>query len=346
MEKHARRLLGSQRAFPGKGDEYHRILQTLAGMHRDNPHAVVVTFQTQQSRFFCLHGILAHRRKPVQRGRNIRLTGSTGSDTFGQVQEVGQAALAVSEARQARQHFALAHQFTKHPHESVLPPTLMPTMKACEPGIPLPRIRFKPEQLRDIQAHQIRHQGAAQHGLAPRLGNRLKKALKLHRLKSVEDAFVALAHARNPGSTQRILHGDALNVIAHEHRYILGTKSLIAQHRPRIIQTPDFASDCRAALRPGDPFGDGAIRIWPIQCPDDHRCIAMRVVQRWRAAGRHSVSKRDSVIDKTVLPSAPGKESIDRTHKTLGGTMIGVQGVTRRRVLTRLEVSKDICAPE
>ncbi len=143
MEKHARRLLGFQRALPGKGDEYHRILQTLAGMDRYDPHTVVVTLQTQQSRFFRLQGILAHRGKPVQCSRDVRMTGGTGSDTFGQVQEIGQAALAISEARQARQHLALTHQLAKHPHESVLPPTLMPTMKAGEPGIPFTRIRFK-----------------------------------------------------------------------------------------------------------------------------------------------------------------------------------------------------------
>ena len=222
----------------------------------------------------------------------------------------------------------------------------MPTMKAGEPDIPFPRIRFKHEQLRDIQTHQVRNQGAAQNGLPARLGHRLKKALKLHCLEGVEDAFVPLAHARNPGGTQRVLHCDALNVIAHEHRYVLGTKSLIAQRRPRIIQTTDFSSDCRAALRPGDAFGDGALGILPIQCPDHHRRIAMRVVQRRCAAGRHGVRKRDGIIDKTVFPSAPGKESIDRRHEALGGAVIGVQRVKRRRVLTRLEVSKNICTPE
>ena len=143
MEKNARRLLGSQRALPGKGDEHHRILQTLAGMHRHNPHAVVIAFQTQQSRLFRPRGVLAHGGKPIQHGRDIRMTGSPGGDTFGEMQQVSQAALAISKTCHARQYFALGHQLSKHPHESISPPTLMPMMKACKPGIPFARIRFK-----------------------------------------------------------------------------------------------------------------------------------------------------------------------------------------------------------
>ena len=259
MEKNTRRLLGFQRALPGKGDEHYRILQALAGMHRHNPHAVVVAFQTQQRRLFRPRGVLAHGGKPIQHGRDVRMTGSPGGDTFGKMQQVGQAALAISETCHTRQYLALGHQLSKHPHEPISPPTLVPMMKACKPDIPSARIRLERKQLRDIQPHQVGHKCPAQQGLAARLGNRLKNALKLHRFKGVEDAFVALAHAGNPGCAKGVLHGHALNVIAHEHGDILRTKLLAAKRRARIVQPPDFAGDGRTALRPGDAFGDGPV---------------------------------------------------------------------------------------
>ena len=72
----------------------------------------------------------------------------------------------------------------------------------------------------------------------------------------------------------------------------------------------------------------------------------MRIVQGRRAARRHGIGKWDSVIDKTVFPSAQGKKGIDRTNEISGGAMIGVQGVTLSRALTRREIGMNIRAPE
>ena len=76
-------------------------------MHRHNPHAVVVAFQSEQGRLFRRRRLLAHGGKPIQHGRDVRMTGSTGSNTLSKMQEVGQASLTVSETCHARQHFAL-----------------------------------------------------------------------------------------------------------------------------------------------------------------------------------------------------------------------------------------------
>ena len=262
--------LGLQGAVPGKGSKYHRVLQALAGMYGHDAHAVLIAFQPQQGGLFCCRRLLARRRQPVKHRRDIRVPGGASRDTLGKVQQVGEAPLAIGEARNTRQYGTLGSELSEHPHEAALPPAFAPLVKPREPGIPLTRIRFKGKQFCHIDAHQVGQQCAAQQRLPTRLGNGLQDTLKFHRLEGFEHAFVALAYARDTGCGQCLLRDPALGVVTHQDRDVLRLQRSIPQRGARVIQTLDLGGHRGTAPITGGPFGDEAVGFGARQLPDHH----------------------------------------------------------------------------
>ena len=114
--------VGAQTAIPQERAEHHVVFQSLALVDGDDPHQVFIAFQPQLLFLVPVGRDAAAVAKPLEQTHHAGMGSAGDLQQFGQVQQIGQTPLAVTESQQSLRDFLAGQPSAKKAHETVLAP--------------------------------------------------------------------------------------------------------------------------------------------------------------------------------------------------------------------------------
>ncbi|MCY1530339.1 hypothetical protein D9M68_655230 [compost metagenome] len=188
-------------------------------MDGDDLHPLGIAFQAQQS-FFAMAFGAALGVEPAQQLLQAGAQQALRLQQFGQVQQVGQAALAVDQSQQALRHLLLVQPSAEGAHEALLLPKLMIAFCGFALGVPGLGVVLAGSQVRRAAPKQAAGQGIAQSPFTTRFGIGGQHRGQLGGFLAVPDVFLATAHAGHAAGSQFLGHLGGLAVAGHQYRDI------------------------------------------------------------------------------------------------------------------------------
>ena len=198
-----------------EGQEHQRVFQALALVQGHHLHPPRVRFQAQLLRFVVGAGVGDGLLQPVDQAVQAQRASLRFLQLFGQLQVVGQAALAVEQAEQAGG--VLRAQVADQRQRAALLQALAPAQRG---GLPLAQcgaIGIQPSQPVRVLADQHRGQGRAQARVVAAVQQRLQQGMQFMRLGGGEQALPAGGHRRDADRRQRLADAGGLAVLAHQY---------------------------------------------------------------------------------------------------------------------------------
>ena len=203
----------------GKGQADQRVLQALALVHGDHLDQVGIAFQAQH----LLVGAAALGRELAGQPADQRLLAvqlaAGGLQQLGQVQHIGQSALAVGLLQPARRQAQAMQGLAQHGQHALALPDPVEMPQQLDLLLKGPVVLAQPRQLGQRQAQGGGGQRGAQLAAVQRVGHRLQPAQQVSRLGAGQHRIlVRQINRRHPALTQRAPHRIGLAAGAHQHR--------------------------------------------------------------------------------------------------------------------------------
>ena len=340
-----------------KGQAHHRVLEALAGVDGDDLDQVFVAFQA--------HGFFfALARAAVQRFVNLldqptdqRLLAvelaARRLQQLGQVQHIGQTALAVGLVAPAPRQLQPVQRLAQHGQHALGLPGLLQLAHLLGTLVQQVVLRGQRVQLGQRQPHGARAQSRTHAARVAWLGHAPQPQAQVLRLVAGEHRVaVGQIHRSHTAHTQRVAHGIGLHPGAHQHGDVFGLERFVAMVRigkaGMGVTQPghDLLSAQGRQVRPC--IAHAAQRGVVHQRHGRHRPAAG--VQHFGAAVGLDALKRQRVfigcaVAKGVCRNF--KPAVDRIDHRLGGAEIGAQHmVAARGGAARGQVAVDVRPPK
>ena len=236
---------------------------------------------------------------------------------LGQVQQVGQAPLAVGPCEQPRHHAFVAHPAPQHHADAVAPPSVAVAREARHDVEQPVVVGGHGVERRRVQPHQVGGQRGAQQPLARGLEHRGQQALEFVRVGAGVDAGLRMFHTAHAQRRQRLPHLRPLGMAAHQHG------DVARRQRPGVGPLADLRlADLRRA---GLPLAD--LHLATLRRRQQPRDLARAGAHRGRArlalGQRHAarlrqhpqlqrraaVQRRRAAVDQRRAPPRPARDA-------------------------------------
>lgn len=200
--------------------EHERIFQALALVQGDDLHAARVRFQPQLLGFVVVVGIGDAPRQPVDQAVRAERAGVGLLQQFGQLQVVGEAALAIDQGEQALP--VRGTQVADQGERATALPALAPVQCLLLPAAVTLAIVRERSDGGSVRADQHGGQRGAQAAVIARVEQGLQQGQQFQRFVGGEQALLAGRHGGDAHCAQRLLHAGGLAVAAHQYSDIAG----------------------------------------------------------------------------------------------------------------------------
>ncbi|MNQ58640.1 hypothetical protein D3C85_728520 [compost metagenome] len=343
--------LAQQRAVPQVGAEHQRVFQALGGVDGDDLHPLGIALQAQQG-FFAVGLGAALGVEPAQQLFQPGALQALALQQFGQVQQVGQAALAIDQGEQPRRHLLLVQPGAEGAHKALLLPELMVALGGFALGIPGLGVVLAGGQIGGAAPEQTAGQGITQCAFAARFGVGGQHRGQLAGLLAVPDVFLAAAHAGH--AARRQLGGDfpGLAVAGDQHGDIAALECRALALRLEISLTTSARRQQRGDA-PGRVAGHQGAGLafaevivgQPDQC---QRRVLFGIDNRQHQLRPRPLAGADLRIGQALFGEGHGpvEQTVERSDQLRRGTMVGGQAVLACGFVAGLEVGGQVRAPE
>ena len=373
MEARQRQTRGARTGFAGlrqEGQEHQRELQAFALVQREHLHARGVGFEPHQ--LFFVVGVGVGDAVAQQIGQACGIVAGAGRlQRFGQLQPVGEAALAVVQGQQTRR--VQRAQVGDQGQRAVAVPALAPGQGAVLPFAVRGTVGVERGQRTGVQAQQRRGERTAQAGVVGQVQAGFEQGEQVGGFVAQVQAVAAGGHAGHAGAHQRALHLLGLAVGFHQHGDIAGAhraqRAAFAQLRVAGAQQRadaghaghggELARLLRAVLALGGLGGLGwrgrvgavvglvaARGIGPgkeVQCRRGGTVHHQRIVGD-KAARPHFHERNAGLAERFI--AGAGVQRLHRREHPRPGTEVPLQRLMATGLLRRFQVGEHVAAAE
>ncbi len=357
-----RRLVLVRRAEAAdKGQVHQRVFQALGLVDGDHLDPVVVAFQAQDALLaagaLLFHGAL-HRVFQIADQRLLAVQAGGGLlQQLGQVQQVGQGALAVQALAEPGGHLELHQQAAQHWQHALGAPLVAVAVELLHGLFPAHLVLVERVQLRVGQVEHRAGQGAAHPavGFRRRAGVQNQQQVEGFRLGE-HGILIGQINAAHLAFHQRVAHRLGLNAVAHQDGDVVGVQRgeavAVAEAGDALFRAVEQVGDVvGAAGRLLFAIGAGAHRFVPVLHPQGDAGLGRTVHQQLFLAplGFHRL-EGDGVVHHEDIAErllTVGEQMVHRLHHGLGGAEVLVQGVVVAfGGAARFQIGEDVGAPE
>ena len=323
---------------------------------------MLVAFQAHTAAIVSVGVVLAQLRQMPDQRRGAVQPGAGVLQQLGQVQQVGQVALAAVR-QQARGDAVQVDPASQHGQHALTPPGLVAGAALLHARLPGRVVAPQRVQLGPAQAQRRRGQGCAQQAFVLRRRAGGQPALQFGRHgAAVDRTLVRQVDAAHPAGTQRVTHGAGLAAGAHQHRHVARlhrAQTAIGSHEAGLLLPAGVQQAHHLA---GAQLGQMLAVALGAQCflgfdaPEGQGgCVlaaslpALAAPLRRHRVERQQVVAAGRLVAERALTLAFGlaEHAVDGLHHGGRGAEVGAQrGVPALGVAPRGQVGVDVRAAE